>query len=73
MTFFCNRFLTGRHLANSGEAQLKKTLCKLEGWWLDGRRHLVVGRALREPGRRQGAEPSSLPSWGQKQPSITFS
>ena len=24
-TFFCNRFLTGRHLANSGEA--KKTLC----------------------------------------------
>ena len=64
-TFFCNRFLTGRHLSNSGEAQ--KTLCRLDGWL-----YLVVGRALREPGRRQGADPSSLPTWGQKKPSIIF-
>ena len=29
LTFFLNRSLTGQHLANSGEAQLKKSPCRL--------------------------------------------
>ena len=33
LTFFWNRLLTGQHLANSGEAQLKESPCS--PWWKD--------------------------------------